>query len=239
MFINRIFQSKLLKKLLALLVMGTLLSCNETVAPNTSEFGYEYYPMEVGTYRVYYTSTTRYNLDGSIETNEYLTKEVAEDSIIYADGSIRVVLGRYSADLSATKWQKDSLWAVLKDDAKIVVSEANIDFVKLVFPVKESINWDGNSINSQDNELYKIENLGKTYSYDTLSYTKTLTVIQADLVDPVKITSDDYRIEVFAADIGLVHKLNIKVNYCSSCVENGKIDDGYIFEQKLIEFGKE
>jgi len=239
MFTNRFFQYKTPKQILVLLVTGALISCNETVEPNISDFGYEYYPMEVGAYRIYYTSIIRHNLDGSIDTTKYLVKEVAEDSIIYTDGSTRIVLGRYSADLNETKWRKDSLWAVLRDEAKIIVSEANIDFIKLIFPVKESITWDGNASNSKLLESYRMEEVGKTYAYDTLSYNNTLTVVQADLLDPAKITSDDYRVEVFAANIGLVYKLNSKINYCSSCVENGKIDEGYIFEQKLIEFGKE
>ncbi len=239
MFINRFFQYQLLKQILALLVVGSLISCNSTVEPNISEFGYNYYPVEVGAYRIYYTATTRYNLDGSISTAEYLVKEVAEDSITYADGSTRIVLGRYSADLNATKWQKDSLWAVLKDASKIVVSESNVDFIKMVFPMKENITWDGNAVNGNESESYRIEGIGKSYEYDTLSFTNTLTVVQADLLDPAKITSDDYRVEVFAADIGLIHKVNIRINYCSTCVENGKIDDGFIFEQKLIEIGKE
>jgi len=216
-----------------------LVGCTQTLEPNTSEFGYEYYPTEIGDYRIYYTVGIRYNLDGSIDTTKYLVKEVAEELITYVDGTNRLVLGRYSTDIGSSEWKKDSLWSVWIDNTKVVVSEANIDFIKLVFPVEESKEWDGNAFNSDDDEFYKIEDFEKPYSYDTLSYNKTLIVVHEDFIDPAKITKDNYRIEVFASGIGLIHKLKIKINYCSKCVENGKIDDGFIFEQKLIKIGKE
>ncbi len=50
--------------------------------------------VETGIYRIYYTSTIRYNLDGSIDSTTYLVKELAENSITYFDGSARTVYGR-------------------------------------------------------------------------------------------------------------------------------------------------
>lgn len=215
------------------------ISCTEVVEPNIDEFGFEYYPLSIGDYKIYYTSSIAYKLDGSIDTATYLVKEITEGSVLYSDGNYRTILGRYSKELDGVVWEKDSIWAVLTDKSKIIVSEANMDYVKLVFPVVEEKQWDGNATNAKDSELYQLKDVGVSYSYDTLSYVNTLTVVHKDLVDPAKITEDIYRIEVFAADIGLVHRLKIKINYCSNCVENGKIDDGFIFEQKLIEFGQE
>lgn len=229
---------KLRRIVIPLFFYTVLVGCTKTVEPNFADFGFEYYPTTVGDYRVYHTSTIRYNLNGSIDSATYLVKEVAEDSIAYADGISKILLGRYSAAIGSSTWQKDSLWAVLIDNAKVVVSEANVDYIKLVFPKLNGKEWDGNGLNSAESEFYKMEEIGNSYAYDTLTYDNTLTVIHKDLIDPVKITEDDYRIEVFAANVGLIHKLNIKLNYCSSCVENGKIDDGFIFEQKLIEIGK-
>jgi len=227
-------------KLLLLIIAFMYTGCaNKTVEPDFSEFGFEYYPLHVGAYSVYYTQVIHYKLDGSTDTLRYLVKEVVEDSIIYTDGSLRFLLGRYSAAIGSNNWQKDSLWAVNSTNATVVVSEANLDFIKLAFPVFENKQWDGNALNSRDREDYIINELGKPYSYDTLTYANTLTVVHADFLDPVKITKDDYRVEVFAANIGLIYKINLKIKYCSSCIENGKIEDGIVFEQKLIEFGKE
>ncbi|MCF6352538.1 MAG: hypothetical protein L3J06_05975 [Cyclobacteriaceae bacterium] len=226
-------------QLLGVLVFSTIImGCTKTIEPNINELGVEFYPVKVGDYRIYYTKTITYNLNGQIDTTEYLVKEIAEDSVVYTDGNARIILGRYSSNLEGAKWQKDSIWSVLINNYTVIVSEANVDFVKLSFPVLENKKWNGNATNSKEIETYNLINLRKPYSYDTLSYQSTLTVVHKDLIDPAKITEDDYRIEVFATNIGLIHKLKIKINYCSGCVENGKIDDGFIFEQKLIEFGK-
>jgi len=229
----------LFKWLLVLIAFVHIGCSSKTVEPNWSNFGFEYYPLEVGDYKVYYTQVIYYTLDGSTDTIQYLVKEIVEDSIAFSDGSYRFLLGRYSMAIGASSWQKDSLWAVNKTQASVVVSEANLDFIKLVFPVIENKKWDGNALNSRDNEDYIIKETGKPYMYDTLSFNNSLTVVHADFLDPVKITNDDYRIEVFAANVGLVNKINLKIKYCSSCVENGTIKEGIVFEQKLIEFGKE
>ncbi len=225
--------------LLSLVLATSFLGCTKVIEPDLNDFGLQYYPTSLGDYRIYYTKTIRHNLDGSIDTTQYLVKEVAEDSVIYSDGNARILLGRYSREIAGSTWQKDSIWAVLINNSNIIMSEANTDFVKLSFPVLESKKWDGNATNSNETEYYELVDLENSYAYDTLTFENTLTVVQKDLLDPAKITEDDYRIEVYAADVGLIHKLKIKINYCSNCVENGKIEDGFIFEQKLIEFGKE
>lgn len=218
-----------------------IFSCNSFVEPNVEEFGYQYYPIEIGQYRIYFTQQINYNLDGSVETINYLVKEVVEDTVHYSDGSLKYILGRYSKELSALDWHKDSLWAAYLNQSTLVISEANLDYIKLAFPVKELLTWDGNALNGKDEEIYEINNLGQPYSYDTLNYQNTLTLIQSDLLDPNKITEDDYRVEVYAYEVGMVYKLIKKLNYCdpTKCAENGIIEEGTIFEQKLIEFGKE
>ncbi|MCF6361405.1 MAG: hypothetical protein L3J29_11670 [Cyclobacteriaceae bacterium] len=225
--------------LLAMVLVTTFLGCTKVIEPNFNDFGLQYYPTSLGDYRVYYTQTIRFNLNGSIDTTQYLVKELAEDSVVYSDGNARILLGRYSSQLGEINWQKDSIWAVLINNSNVIMSEANKDYVKLSFPVLENKKWDGNATNSDESEYYELIDLENPYTYDTLSFENTLTVVQKDLIDPAKITEDNYRIEVYAANIGLIHKLKIKINYCSNCIENGKIDDGFIFEQKLIEFGKE
>lgn len=236
-----ILSNALFKRSLALVLIVLPVACNKFIEPSSAEFGYQYYPMEMGQFRTYYTQVIDYALDGSIDTTRYLTKELVEDTIRYTDGTLKYILGRYSMDLEGMGWHKDSLWAVSSNQSKVVMSEANVDYIKLSFPVMENMEWDGNALNGRDKEIYELNNLKQPYSYDTLNYENTLTVVQADLVDPNKITEDDYRFEVFALDVGLVHKFRKKVIYCdpSKCSENGIIENGVIFEQKLIEFGKE
>lgn len=216
-------------------------SCNSFVEPNVDEFGYQYYPIEIGQYRTYLTQQINYRLDGTIDTVKYYSKEVVEDTVRYSDGSLKHILGRYSKGANEIDWHKDSLWAARLNKSTLVVSETNVDYIKLSFPVEESLKWDGNKLNGKNEELYEIRNLGQPYSYDTYNYQNTLTVYQADLLDPNKITEDDYRYEVFAFEVGLVYRLIKKINYCdpTKCTENGTITEGIIFEQNLVEFGKE
>lgn len=213
-----------------------LASCTKTIEPDETVFGYEYYSMRVGQQRVYHVQQVVFDVSGKGDTINYLVKEVVEDSLEREDGTYSYVLGRYSAPLNSNDWQKDSLWATQIHPTNVTVEEANTPFVKLIFPVEVTKKWDGNALNAKDEELYELISVGDAYMYDSLQFTNTCKVVHKDLRDPAKITSDDYRYEVFAFGVGLVHRYKLKLNYCSTCQENGVIEGGYILDQKLISF---
>ena len=60
-------------------------------------------------------------------------------------------------------------------------------------------------------------------------------MFKEDQLDPLKITNDDYHVEVFSAGTGLIFKQDINKKYCSNCQESGIILEGIVYEQKLVE----
>ncbi len=223
-------------KWMALHALAFLAACTQTIEPDTDAFGFDYYPMRLGDERIYYTQEIFFKLSGTVDTLTYLVKEIVEDTIKQTDGNYQLLLGRYSTSLDTTKWQKDSLWMVEVNNQRVLLSEATKAFVKLVFPVANNTQWDGNAKNADKEEIYVLTEVGGGYAYDTLSFGTTARVVHKDLRDPAKITEDDYRFEVFAREVGLVHRYKLKLNYCSKCSENGVVEEGYILDQKLISF---
>ena len=88
----------LLMFLSSIVIVGLISSCNKTIEPDLSDFGYEYFPIEIGQYRTYYSMRIDYNLDGSIDTTQYLTKEIVEDTVVYSDGSKRYLFNSRNSD---------------------------------------------------------------------------------------------------------------------------------------------
>ena len=124
----------------------------------------------------------------------------------------------------------------------IVANEGNTAYVKLTFPMQEGLTWDGNSLNDLEPDSYEIRMLNHPFKVDSITFANTVHVFQADLLDPAKISADDYRVEVYADSIGLVFKEIIQKEYCDysaggPCSEPTVLT-GFEYEQKLIEFGK-
>ena len=92
-------------------------------------------------------------------------------------------------------------------------------------------------MNSIDFDEFKIKNLGMPFETNGIDYPKTLQMFKEDLRDPLGITQDNYRVEVFSAGLGLIYKLDENVKYCNNCPPF-TIEQGIVYEQKLLEIGK-
>src|SRR5690606_6435161 len=80
---------------------------------------------------------------------------------------------KYNPDLAYENmpWQIKEVWMLNADDRKIQVSESNVRFTKLIFPVENKASWNGNAAN----------NLGEqNYFYDYVERADTINGIILD-----------------------------------------------------------
>lgn len=205
--------------------------------PEPERLGYDYFPLIIGEYRVYDVNVVNYNLDGSITTEAYQLKEViADSSIVGEETSYR--LDRYQRADDLELWVIDSVWSARRNNYQAIVVENNVPIIKLSFPLTEDRRWDGNAMNSRDFDEFKIENLGMTYVIDSIEYPNSLKMFKEYNPDPNNIVRDDIQMEVFSDGIGLILKQDSIIQYCQSCSVPGTIEEGRIYEQKLLEIGK-
>jgi len=229
-----------LKKIVLLLLSGLTLSCNELLPPQPGSLGYDYFPLEVGDFRVYQTQLINYNLDGSIDTLNYQLKEVVSDSSL-SNGEFTYRLDRFRRPNELEPWVIDSVWSARRNSFQAITIEHNIPIIKLSFPLAEDRRWDGNAMNVLDFDEYRIQNLASTFTIDGIEFANSVEMVKEDLLDPLQITNDDFHIEVFSQGIGLIYKIDINKKYCNpiDCPQPGIIEQGIVFEQKLIDYGKD
>ncbi len=225
---------------LCILFFGLLTGCNKLLPPQPETLGYDYFPLQEGGYRIYQTQVINYNLNGSSDTINYQLKEVVADSSV-AGNEVSYRLDRFRRSNETDPWNIDSVWSARINAYKAIVVEHNIPIIKLSFPLAEDRKWDGNAMNALEFDEYKIQNFGITYQIDSADFPNSLEMVKEDLIDPLQITNDDYHIEVFSQGIGLIYKLDISKKYCNpiDCSEPGIIEHGIVFEQKLLDFGKD
>ena len=140
-------------KLLAILVFAfTLISCNKSKVIGPEILGYDFYPIEIGQYRIYDVEEIQYKLVG-FDTSFYQLRETIFDSISTTD-QIVYLIRRDKRASESDQWESDSVWTATATTNYLAISENNVPFVKLTFPVELGKEWNGNVLNSKSEITY-------------------------------------------------------------------------------------
>ncbi|PKV75643.1 hypothetical protein [Pontibacter ramchanderi] len=219
--------------------------------PDPQAMGYDYYPLEIGQYRVYNVKETRY-FEGTPSRLNYQLRERVDTSFVDQTGQLVYKIIRSKRPDANADWLDDSVMTVAKSPTMVMLTKDNTKYVKLVFPVKTGLEFVGDLYNTRqvtdgagskirDNkEVYTYQAVGESYEVSGQTYPVTATVVHN--FRSVS-TIYDNRFEVYAEGIGLVYRVWDRVNYVScqggpGCVDDFKIDHGHEREETLIEHGK-
>jgi len=213
-----------------------------TLDNNPKYIGWNYFPTDSGSYRVYQVTNITYKLGGITDTSKYLLKETMTGPYENLERNVSFRIRREVKSIDSENWQQDSIWWVKKNMNTAVVVENNIPIIKMAFPLEENKSWDSNSENVLDEDMYSMINIGMAFT-DTSGvdafFEKTVTIIQEDVND--NIIYRDQRTEVYAENTGLVYKERIYLNYCDEddCRGQNIIDTGTDYRMVMIENGKD
>ncbi len=217
-----------------------LTACNPTCddcAVKTS--GQEYFPLAIGQFTEFDVSEQEYALGRAAVSRNYQIKESVVEQYKGVSGEAIYRIVRYKRANSSQKWQPDStLTARLRID-EAVKNEGGKDYVKIVFPVAERNTWNANIYNNLNEDKYETRNVAKPYQVNNQQFNNTITVIQQS---DSTLVGQDKRLEVYAAETGLVYRESVNLQFCSSspaCVGKGQIDYGLKRIVKFVKTGKE
>ncbi len=194
------------------------LDCGCVAPPQT---GAEFFYPSIGKSNVYEVTETQYTLTTTPIIKTYQLKELAASFFQDTDGKQTLRIERYRRENDSQNWAIDSVFTAKKDIDKALKTENNVTYVKMIFPVKDGVKWDGNLFNNLMTDTYEMKNVRKPF----LDYPNTMTVVQQNdstLVDLKK------RIEVYAEGVGMIYQEKTNVSYCNTgdCLGKGKIDFG-------------
>jgi hypothetical protein len=227
-----------MKKHHFLLLSGLLLillnGCKKDSATTTANvnFGYTYFPSEVGLTRIYHVDSIYWNdFNNTHDTVSYELKEVLDST--YLDNQQRPTqrVARYKLD-SLGNWVIFKVWASNRTTTTAERVEDNLRFIKMVFKPELNQKWNGNSQNILDAQDYQVKTLNTPETLGSLSFDSTMTVLQAD---DDNLVSKLYGIEKFATGVGLYYRQNINLNYI---FPTNAIQSGYIYTETLTSYFK-
>ncbi len=235
--ITSVFPSFFLRSFFVFLIIGAFACTESSIEPTDSQLGLDYFPLEVGLYRVYEVEETIYTVLNTV-ISHYQLKESVVDSFANAENKISYIIHRKTRADDTQTWQLDSVWTARRTAKHAIMVEHNISYIKMVFPVEHTLQWDGNALNAKEELLYSYDlNIADTTLND-IEYKENYKVIQSDVVE--NSINRDERYEVYAKGVGLIIKNSITLKFCQQdCPEEKTIDSGRAFKATLLGYGKE
>ncbi|PCH91239.1 MAG: hypothetical protein COB85_09365 [Bacteroidetes bacterium] len=179
-------------------------------APAEVDVGYGYIPDEIGGWIIYDVDSVEYNLfQQKVYNYSYQIKEIVESVYFDAQNRETMRIERYKRDSTTGPWLIKDVWAANKLDTRYEKVEENLRFVKLVFPVKNGLIWNGNSANVKKSWDYEYSGTGLSKTINGSSFTYSVTVTQKVYDDGL----DKYEfLEIYAKDVGMIYKKAVRLS---------------------------
>jgi hypothetical protein len=214
-----------------LIILGVLAGCR--TEDNSKTQGKDFFPVELGLYRMYDVEETVWVSKVESTENYQLRERMIGFFESGGQRTYQMVIDRRESGLD--EWVPGAQVGLRVTDRYLDYRQNNVSYVKLSFPVKAGREWDGNALNSDFSQVYRYASLGvEDEPFDGSDHIK---VVISDI--PANFVLDDRRFEIYARGIGLVERNFIELTFCQSgCSGPQEIQDGRILVQRLIEHGQ-
>lgn len=219
-----------------ILIALSFVSCEkQNTKPSPLVLGKEYFPLKKEQSVVY--KITEINIDkpsNVYDTSIYYLKEIVESSFVDNENGISWRIERYTKKDINSNWVINSVWSAKITDSYASKFEENQRKIKIRFPVKKNLKWNGNLYNELEDKEFEITNLNHKFTINSFSFDSCLTVLQDS---NISIIHKNLSYEVYAKNIGLVYKKEININSQEVTYNlpiEQRITIGKIFQQEVF-----
>jgi hypothetical protein len=218
-----------------------ILACREVeIQPESANLGYEYYPLQKGMFWLYKVDTVEYFFSGDTTRGSFFRKITVTDSFVNPAGQLRYVLtAEKSFDTLRGGYLPDSTFTAFANETQAFLVENNRPILKLVFPIKENLTWNGDAFHPNklgEGEVYRMTRLGRREEIYPGKEVATLTVTNnydSSCVGLIR------RFERYGAGVGLIFRERTAISYKTDPLPcTGVIEQGKVRQYRLIRHGK-
>lgn len=243
------------------LLLGT--SCNKREIEEIDlEYGYEYFPLEIGKYWEYAVDSIIYDpsIGGTaIDTLSSFIREEIRDTLRDNLGDLLFRVEKHHRKSDTSSWQIQGVFTLSNNDRQAFQTEDNLRFIKMVFPATENVRWNGTAfidegmvipVAGENMEIFKgwesvILQKGESFELDGLDFPDVLEISIADNENLIEYRSGT---EVYAANVGLIYReLRVLDTQCQVCCNGDfgacepipweeKAEKGFIVRKWLFDF---
>jgi hypothetical protein len=236
-------------KLLPIICACLFLSASCTkkrLAPEDISLGLEYYPTTLGKYVIYDVDSCIYvQIPKDTFVYRYRIKEKLGEQFTDNLGQPTIKIERFikkynpSVPYDSMPWTPKEVWMVNATNRSIQVSERDLRYTKLIFPVQQYAKWNGNAFNSMGEWMYSYESIDKPEQINQLQLQDVLHVKQRDFYTQIAYLK---HFEKYAKGIGLVYREIIDVYsnaVVSGVLTQDRIEYGLVYRQSIVSYGYE
>lgn len=245
--------------LIVFTMLITLIACNEERIEPQLEYAYAFFPLEVGKVWEYQVDSIVLSEQGTrIDTVSLFFREEITEQRINSVGDTIFVVERYERYRDTASWQIQEVLSLSRNATQAFRDEGNFRFVKMTFPIRQNISWNGNAFFDTGAEVRvggEPINMFRDWEYQYTDVSESsVTISLVNFEDVNRYYKAEERYELGK---GLVYRrLEILYTDCARCcnkdtgniacdtllwIANGrnsndyKSERGFIIEQRLLE----
>lgn len=190
------------------LVIITFSACKKETDLESIDLGYDYFPNAIGSFIEYEVDSIHYGIE--VDTTHYWLMELVAEDFFDNEGNLAMKLERYKKFAVDGDYQLTDVWVQKRTSTTAERVEENVRYVRMIFPMEEGKSWDGNAYNPIDSWNYTFTNVSEPHENGALIFSNTVRVDQRYNVNLI---DQEIAWEVYARNIGLVHKKLTDLNY--------------------------
>ena len=221
----------------------------------------DYFPLHPGHYVVYQTDSLIYDpVSGGIKVDSTTTfvKELVADTLTDNAGNLLFTIEHYERKALNAPWQLKFISSASSSTGQAILTEMNLRFLKMIFPMDSRSNWDGNLWIDKEREIevagerirpfknwdYSVDSIDVISQIGQFTFDSTLVITEADNNNVIE---RRFSRAWYAKHIGLVKKEQwiLDSQYCNQipiptdCTSipwEQKAEKGYILRQVVLEY---
>ena len=178
-----------------------------------------------------YHSENDNNNDDSVYAYHFQIKDKIDSTFIDLEGRANQIRLRYRRDNDTMQWELSDVWTQYLSSTSAYLTEDNIKYHKLSFPINSTASWNGNDSNTEEEEIYFYDYFHVGDVINSLSFDSTLSVIQIDENNYVETIFGN---EKYAAGVGMIYKERNDLGKT-----NGQVVKGLEYRMVVVDYGKE
>ena len=199
-------------------------------------FGYNYYPNDVGHYVIYQVDSIYANNPNQFDSTRYQLKELIAATFLDNSGRPTLRMERYYKMFHFTThtwdsaWSVPKVWSATRTQTTLERKEENITYLRFIFPPRLNTQWNGNVYNTLGDKEYQITSLDLHDVVGGMPFDSVALVSQFQSINLIQYQNE---FEKYARNVGLIYKERDSLYF-------GTTTDtlGYKFKQQLLSFVK-
>lgn len=240
-----------------------LCGCAEQTEELSLDFGYDYFPLEVGKFRIYQVDSVIFDpqlRSVNIDSTATQVRELVTSSFVDNTGNEAFRIERSIRKTPNDPWRITKVLVQSLDESRAFQVEDNLRRIKMVFPLNKGKVWNAHVFFDSTDIIISVAgetiDLYKDWSWEVLEVGESIRLgdLELDEVATIQLSDSENLIELrkaveqYATGIGLIYReMEILDTQCAICCGNDfatcsempwseKAEKGFIFRQRLIAF---